>query len=408
MPPRENRDRGQFNCSHPNTAFDPKVSTGQPPGAGAALDEDRGLAGVAADLVSEDRAAHEIPREMQAEREPEVVVALVREAEQDAAEEDVREAEQRDRSVAGVEGGEDEGDEEVGDGAVDLQEFLKGIAAEEQLFVERGGGEDGQELEPRKSAARFVAYVRGENDEHRAAADEKDAPCEADEEFARGGKRPDEEAERPAAVLPDGNREDGGDGDGDQASPVPEREAEPLQKEQCGNIETKEQEKAEGSMSKYASDVAALLLRLAAGLIFIPHGWSKVAGEGGPASFAADMAANYHLPAFLGYVAAYAELVGGALLIAGLLTRLDAFLLAATMFVAAFIVQLPDALYEVPPGAIKLFVALRGIETPLAMFAICVALVFLGGGRFSLDHLGVRWRSHRSGLPKAVAVPPHS
>ena len=55
------------------------------------------------------------------------------------------------------------------------------------------------------------------------------------------------------------------------------------------------------------------------------------------------------------------------------------------MFVAAFIVQLPDALFEVPPNAIKAFVVLRGIETPLAMFAICCALVLTGGGRFSLD-----------------------
>lgn len=140
-------------------------------------------------------------------------------------------------------------------------------------------------------------------------------------------------------------------------------------------------------MSKYASDVAALILRVAAGLIFLPHGWSKVAGDGGPAAFAADIAANYHLPAFLGYVAAYAEVAGGALLIVGLLTRLDALLLAGTMFVATFIVQLPDALYEVPPGAIKVFVALRAIETPLAMFAICLALLLTGGGRFSLDAL---------------------
>ena len=139
-------------------------------------------------------------------------------------------------------------------------------------------------------------------------------------------------------------------------------------------------------MRKFATDVAALLLRVVAGLIFLPHGWSKIAADGGPAAFAADIAANYGIPTFLGYVAAYAEVVGAALLIAGLLTRVDALLLAGTMFVAAFIVHLPDALYEVQPGAIKLFVALRGIETPLALFAICFALVLTGGGRISLDH----------------------
>lgn len=140
-------------------------------------------------------------------------------------------------------------------------------------------------------------------------------------------------------------------------------------------------------MPKLTSDVAALILRAAAGLIFLPHGWSKIAGEGGAANFAADVAANYGLPSFFGYVAAWSEVVGAMLLIAGFLTRLDAFLLAATMFVAAFVVQLPDALYEVPPGAGKIFVALRGIETPLALFAICAALVLFGPGRLSLDAL---------------------
>ena len=135
------------------------------------------------------------------------------------------------------------------------------------------------------------------------------------------------------------------------------------------------------------NDAAALLLRVAAGLIFLPHGWSKITGEGGSAAFAADIAANYHIPAILGHVAAYSELVCGVLLIAGLLTRIDAFLLASTMFVAAFVVQLPDALFEVPPNAIKTFVAIRGIETPLALFAISTALLFLGPGRVSLDHL---------------------
>lgn len=140
-------------------------------------------------------------------------------------------------------------------------------------------------------------------------------------------------------------------------------------------------------MPKVTGDVAALVLRLAAGLIFLPHGWSKVAGDGGASAFAADMAANYGIPTILGHLAAWAEVVGAILLIAGFLTRLDALLLGGTMFVAAFIVQLPDALFEVQPGASKLFVALRGIELPLAMFAMCVALFLTGAGRFSVDRL---------------------
>ena len=140
-----------------------------------------------------------------------------------------------------------------------------------------------------------------------------------------------------------------------------------------------------------ARDIATLLLRVVAGLIFLPHGWSKVMGDGGSAAFAADIAANYGIPSILGHLAAWSELAGAILLIAGLFTRVDAFLLAVTMFVAAFVVQLPDALFEVPPNAIRPFAAIRGIETPLAMFAICAALLLTGGGRFSLDRaLGKR------------------
>lgn len=134
-----------------------------------------------------------------------------------------------------------------------------------------------------------------------------------------------------------------------------------------------------------STDIAALLLRLAAGLIFLPHGWAKVFGEGGPAAFAADLP-SFGLPAFLGYVAAYAELFGAALLILGFLVRLDAFLLACTMAGAIYAVKLPDVLAEIQPGAIRSFAILRGIELELALFAMSVALVFLGAGRVSLDH----------------------
>lgn len=158
-------------------------------------------------------------------------------------------------------------------------------------------------------------------------------------------------------------------------------------------------------MKKWTVDTTALVLRLAAGLIFIPHGYSKVFGSGGVAAFAQDIP-GYGLPAFLGYVAAYSELFCAILLIAGLLTRLDAFLLGCTMAVAAFVVQLPDALRDPQGGGNKVFAALHGIELPLAMLAICLAIMLLGAGRFSLDSL-LRVDGRVAGLfaKKRVAPP---
>jgi putative oxidoreductase len=139
-------------------------------------------------------------------------------------------------------------------------------------------------------------------------------------------------------------------------------------------------------VSKWTTDTSLLILRIATGLIFIPHGYSKVFGSGGPSAFAADLP-GYGVPSFLGYLAAYAEFFGAILLIAGLLTRLDALLLAGTMFVAVFVVQLPDALRDPENAGHRFFASMHAIELPLAMLAMSLALLLLGAGRFSLDAL---------------------
>ena len=116
---------------------------------------------------------------------------------------------------------------------------------------------------------------------------------------------------------------------------------------------------------------------------------------------------GYHIPVFLGYFAAYVEFFGAILLIAGLLTRLDALFLACTMAVAVAVVQLPDALNGAEPGANRFFVAMKGIELPFSLFAGCTALVLIGGGRFSLDavlRLEERLRKKKTAAG-AAAVP---
>lgn len=139
-------------------------------------------------------------------------------------------------------------------------------------------------------------------------------------------------------------------------------------------------------MKQWKTDASLLILRIVTGLIFIPHGYSKVFGNGGASAFAADLP-GYGVPSFLGYLAAYAEFFGAILLIAGLLTRLDALLLAGTMFVAVVVVQLPDALRDPEGKGHRFFSSMHAIELPLALLAITLALLIIGPGRFSVDRL---------------------
>lgn len=122
-----------------------------------------------------------------------------------------------------------------------------------------------------------------------------------------------------------------------------------------------------------------LPLRIALGLIFIGHGAQKVFGVwGGPgwAKFTAGTTPfSFMRPAWLWMsVAALSELVGGALILLGLLTRVGAFLLACTMLTAMFGFHW---------GA---FFLPRGIEYTVALLGMSLALLIAGGGKLSADY----------------------
>jgi putative oxidoreductase len=121
-------------------------------------------------------------------------------------------------------------------------------------------------------------------------------------------------------------------------------------------------------------------LRLAMAAVFIAHGAEKVLGSwGGPGlakftSYPAPFA--FMRPGWLWMgAAAFAELIGGGLLLLGLLTRVGAFLLAFTMFVAIVGVKWGGGFFA--PG---------GIEYPTVCLAMCLALLISGGGMASVDH----------------------
>ena len=116
---------------------------------------------------------------------------------------------------------------------------------------------------------------------------------------------------------------------------------------------------------------ALLVLRAVLGLIMMVHGWLKVAG--GMAEFQ-GLLSTIGIPGWMGYVSAYAEFLGGILLIVGLLTRFAALTIFIDMMVAILKVHWKNGLL----GA-------AGYQFPLALAATAFALIFFGGGAISLD-----------------------
>jgi putative oxidoreductase len=128
---------------------------------------------------------------------------------------------------------------------------------------------------------------------------------------------------------------------------------------------------------------ATLPPRLTLGIIFIAHGAQKVFGAwGGPGlqkvlGFSPPF--SWMRPPWLWMgAAAFAELIGGALVLLGLLTRVGAFLILVVMLTAMFGVHWAGGFFlsnQPTPG----------IEYTVALTGVALALLIAGGGRASFD-----------------------
>lgn len=125
-----------------------------------------------------------------------------------------------------------------------------------------------------------------------------------------------------------------------------------------------------------ALDTALLLLRLAVGVVLLAHGAQKlfVYGLEGVSGSFAQM--GVPLAGVLAPVVSFVELLGGAALVLGLLTRWAALALAIDMLVAMLVVHLPNG-----------FFLPSGIEFTLVLAAATLALAITGAGAYSLDAL---------------------
>lgn len=117
--------------------------------------------------------------------------------------------------------------------------------------------------------------------------------------------------------------------------------------------------------------LALLVMRLVLGAVMLAHGYHKINGH--LHDFAGTVA-GLGLPAWLGYVAAFTEFLGGILVILGLLTRAAAFAITIDLAVAITKVHWKHG-----------FVGTGGYEFPLAVATIAFGLIFLGAGPIALD-----------------------
>ena len=129
------------------------------------------------------------------------------------------------------------------------------------------------------------------------------------------------------------------------------------------------------------------ILRLALGLVILPHGLQKTIGWFGGYGFDATLGyfSGIGIPAFFGFLAIAAESLGAIALITGFTTRIAAFGIAVTMLVASSM-HAANGFFMNWSGQQKG----EGFEYHILAIAIAVVLMIGGAGRFSLDRLVTR------------------
>lgn len=141
-------------------------------------------------------------------------------------------------------------------------------------------------------------------------------------------------------------------------------------------------------------DVALFILRLSGFGLAFAHGWQKVSmlvsGNGGPFVSGVE-ALGFPMPMVFAWAAALAEFAGGLCVALGIGTRIAASFTAFTMFIAAFFRHRFFLHILVWLGASsppeEVVESWGNPERAATYLLIFLALILLGGGKFSLDRL---------------------
>lgn len=118
------------------------------------------------------------------------------------------------------------------------------------------------------------------------------------------------------------------------------------------------------------------LIRVALGLILIPHGFAKLFGADAVPASRNFVNFGWAYPLAWAYAIGALEFFGAILLALGLFTRIVAAAFVVEMAVISFAVLYPNWSW-----------GRRGMEYALFMGIIALAIVLRGGGRWSLDRL---------------------
>ncbi|HEK21357.1 MAG TPA: DoxX family protein [Bacteroidetes bacterium] len=145
-----------------------------------------------------------------------------------------------------------------------------------------------------------------------------------------------------------------------------------------------------------SSDMIALILRVTLGAVMFAHGAQKLLGWFGGFGFNGTMDAmtnNFHLPWIVALLVILTESIGGLCLALGFVSRIIAAAIAVIMAGAVVLVHWDNGFfmnwYNISGG--------EGFEYHLLVIAICAALIFQGGGMYSIDSwIYERFRKRRA------------
>ena len=145
------------------------------------------------------------------------------------------------------------------------------------------------------------------------------------------------------------------------------------------------------------NDPAALVMRLALGLVMFPHGAQKVLGWWGGYGAVATIQgfSKSGIPVVLAVLVLAAELAGSLGLIVGFLTRVAAFGVGCVMLGAIALVHLKVGFFMNWASSQKG----EGFEYHILALGLVIALIIKGGGALSIDGAIA---GHKPGLARAT------